>query len=70
MADQETYLTIEEVAAHYRTSASSIRWWRHNGYGPQAKKIGGRLKYPLSEIRRFDATMSAEQGTSTTAKAG
>lgn len=57
MDTQEKYLTLAEVAAHYRRSESSIRWWRQNSYGPRPVKVGKRLLYPVSEIVRFDAVL-------------
>jgi Helix-turn-helix domain len=54
------YLTIEEVAEHYRRPESTIRWWRHNGYGPRAVKAGGRVIYPRAAVEAFDRLLAAE----------
>jgi DNA-binding transcriptional MerR regulator len=53
MPEQE-YLTTAEVAARYRCEQSTVRYWRHIGYGPKGKKVGRRVLYPRSEIEKFD----------------
>lgn len=50
----EGYLTREEVARYYRTTVDVIRYWRYTGYGPKGVRIGRRVLYPESEIKRFD----------------
>ena len=52
------YLTVAEVAAHYRTSEGTVRYWRQTGYGPAGTKVGRRVLYPVAEIERFDREIS------------
>ena len=56
------YLTVPEVAEHYRTTEGTIRWWRYTGYGPKGVKLGAsrnsRVLYPVAEIQRFDAELA------------
>ncbi|WP_216870287.1 helix-turn-helix transcriptional regulator [Modestobacter excelsi] len=33
-------LTTEEVAARFRTSPATVRYWRHIGIGPSGIKVG------------------------------
>jgi hypothetical protein len=54
MAKDECYYTTSEVAAHYRTADSTVRYWRLIDYGPKGVKIGRRVLYPRAEIERFD----------------
>ena len=54
MEDQRRYLTLPEVAEHYRTNEGTIRYWRHIGYGPKGVKVGTRVLYPQAEVERFD----------------
>jgi hypothetical protein len=55
MADQsEGYLTLPEVAEHYRTTQATVRYWRHLRTGPRGVKLGARVLYPQAEIDRFD----------------
>ncbi|MEW1807920.1 helix-turn-helix domain-containing protein [Pseudarthrobacter sp. NPDC080039] len=43
-------LTLEEVAELLRKSPAQIRWMRHNGCGPRAAKIGGRVMYRRADV--------------------
>ncbi|MFI6152158.1 helix-turn-helix transcriptional regulator [Kitasatospora sp. NPDC051170] len=47
-------LTTSEVAERYRTAESTVRYWRHTGYGPRGVKVGRRVLYLESELVRFD----------------
>jgi DNA-binding transcriptional MerR regulator len=49
------YLTTAEVAERYRTAPSTIRYWRHIGYGPPGTKIGRRVLYRESELARWES---------------
>lgn len=53
------YLTTAEVAAHYRTAPSTVRYWRHIGYGPRGAKVGRRFLYPTAAINEFDEELLA-----------
>jgi DNA-binding transcriptional MerR regulator len=59
------YLTITEVAERYRTTVATVRTWRKSGsYGPRGVKVGTRVLYSASEIKRFDEELAAQvQGT-------
>lgn len=52
------YLTTEDVAARYRTAPSTIRYWRHIGYGPKGIKVGRRVLYSPAEIDRFEKALA------------
>jgi DNA-binding transcriptional MerR regulator len=52
------YLTTAEVAARYRTAPGTVRYWRHIGYGPKGVKVGRRVLYAESEVRRFDEQLA------------
>jgi DNA-binding transcriptional MerR regulator len=56
------YLTTEDVAARYRTAPSTIRYWRHIGYGPKGIKVGRRVLYSPDELDRFEKSL-ADQPT-------
>ena len=62
-SSEQVYLTLAEVAAHYRTTEGTVRYWRHLGRGPQGVKLGTRVLYPRAEVERFDAQLAAEAGT-------
>ena len=56
-------LTTEEVAARYRTAASTVRYWRAIGYGPKGRRVGRRVLYDERDVQAFwDAQASG--GTS------
>uniref|UniRef100_UPI000E693FE7 helix-turn-helix domain-containing protein n=1 Tax=Streptomyces scabiei TaxID=1930 RepID=UPI000E693FE7 len=61
------YLTTAEVAAHYRTVASTVRYWRHIGYGPKCAKVGRQYLYPETALREFDAQLLASSANAGTA---
>lgn len=54
----QKYLTTDEVAAKYRTQPSTVRYWRHIGYGPIGVKVGRRVLYATDELERFDALLA------------
>lgn len=54
------YLTLLEVAAHYRTTEAVVRYWRHTGYGPRGVKVGHRVLYPRAEVERFDRELQRD----------
>jgi hypothetical protein len=54
------YLTTAEVAARYRTAPSTVRYWRHIGYGPKGTKVGRRFLYPEIAVRDFDEELLAK----------
>lgn len=47
------YLTVQEVAALLRTSAETVRYWRHIGKGPTSFKVGRRVLFERAEVERF-----------------
>lgn len=59
----DRYLTTSEVAQRYRTAESTVRYWRHIGYGPKGMKVGRRVLYSEAELVRFEQRL-AEQGPS------
>ncbi|MFE3125286.1 helix-turn-helix domain-containing protein [Streptomyces hydrogenans] len=52
------YLTTADVAARYRTSASTVRYWRHIGYGPKGIKVGRRVLYTEESLLRFEQQLA------------
>jgi predicted DNA-binding transcriptional regulator AlpA len=46
-------LTTAEVATRCRTTASTVRYWRHTGYGPAGFKLGRRVVYRQDEVERW-----------------
>jgi hypothetical protein len=52
------YLTTQDVATRYRTAPSTIRYWRHIGYGPKGIKVGRRVLYAPTELARFEKALA------------
>lgn len=60
--NQTRYLTTADLAARYHTAPSTVRYWRHIGYGPKGIKVGRRILYPEAELERFEKALT-EQAT-------
>jgi hypothetical protein len=43
-------LTTEEVAQRFRTSPSTVRYWRHLGTGPAGIRVGRRVLYERPNV--------------------
>ena len=46
----ERHLTTSEVARDLRQPESTVRYWRHIGYGPPSFKIGRRVLYREADV--------------------
>jgi DNA-binding transcriptional MerR regulator len=55
------YLTTAELAERFRTSAETIRYWRHIGKGPRSFKPGRRVLYLEQDVEAFEAERRADQ---------
>jgi excisionase family DNA binding protein len=55
-------LTTEEVAARFRTSPETVRFWRHTGKGPRSWKVGKRVLYSLADVEAWER--KAREGAS------
>ena len=56
-------LTTTEVADICRTSGETVRYWRFAGTGPRGFRLGRRVVYPESEVRRWLAERQAAEQT-------
>ncbi|QYC44945.1 Helix-turn-helix domain protein [Nonomuraea coxensis DSM 45129] len=59
--DDDPWRTTEEVADWFRTEASTVRYWRHAGIGPRGVKIGRRVLYRDSEVKRWEREREAAE---------
>lgn len=55
------YLTTEEVAQRFRTSAATVRYWRHVGKGPASFRVGTRVLYDLELVEAWEQAQQAAQ---------
>lgn len=51
----DQYLTTADVATMLRTSAETVRYWRHVGKGPKSFKVGRRVLYAAKDVEAFIA---------------
>ena len=58
------YLTKDEAAAALNVHPFTLKRWRMRGYGPQAVKVGGRLRYRLNDIRGWLDSLGRQHGGS------
>lgn len=56
------YLTTQEVAETLRTSAETVRYWRHVGKGPKSFKVGRRVLYDVTDVDAWLAQQYAANG--------
>jgi predicted DNA-binding transcriptional regulator AlpA len=54
-------LTTEDVAERFRTSPSTVRYWRHLGVGPTGIRVGRRVLYDEAECDRWYQDKLADQ---------
>jgi len=62
----DRYLTTTDVAALCRTSAETVRYWRHVGKGPASFKLGRRRLYAAEDV---EVWLAAARDDSRTAAA-
>jgi DNA-binding transcriptional MerR regulator len=57
-------LTTAEVAERFRTSPSTVRYWRHLGIGPAGIRVGRRVLYDEAECDRWwESRVAAAAGS-------
>lgn len=55
-------MTTNEVAAFFRTSPETVRYWRHTGYGPVGRKVGRKVLYERADVQAFWETLRGQPG--------
>jgi hypothetical protein len=56
------YFTTAEVAERFRTTESTVRYWRFIGKGPASVKPGRRVLYPVDQVEAYEAELRREAG--------
>jgi DNA-binding transcriptional MerR regulator len=56
-----SFHTTREVAQRYRTAESTVRYWRHVGYGPKGVRVGRRILYSDDALQAFDRQVAEQQ---------
>jgi hypothetical protein len=49
------HLDSADLAARWRVSEGTLRNWRWSGRGPNALKIGSRVRYRVADVEAFEA---------------
>ena len=49
------FLDQSHLAVRWNISERTLEQWRWLGKGPRYVKLGGRVRYPLLEIERYEA---------------
>jgi excisionase family DNA binding protein len=63
---EDRWLTTEELAERLRTKPSTVRYWKHRGFGPPGTRFGRRTLYKLTDVIRWEKQREAEQRPSRT----
>ena len=54
-APADEYLTVEEVAARYRTSPSTVHAWIYKRTAPPSIRVGKRRLFALRDLVAWEA---------------
>lgn len=57
----DALLTTNEVAELLRSSASTVRYWRHTGTGPTGTRVGRRVLYRRRDVDAWLDRLSREE---------
>ena len=47
-------LTMDEVAQRYRVSISTLNYWRKQGRGPKAMRLGRHVRYHRDDLLAWE----------------
>jgi DNA-binding transcriptional MerR regulator len=61
MATEPEYLTTAEFAELARASESTVRYWRHVGYGVMGFRVGRRILYDRAECVEWLRSLRAAE---------
>lgn len=56
------YLNTRDVAELARTTDSTVRYWRHIGYGPQGFVVGRRVLYRSADVHQWLESLYSAAG--------
>lgn len=48
------YLSPEQIAERFGVPLSTVYNWRTKGYGPRGIRIGRHIRYPSTELERWE----------------
>lgn len=62
-------LTTAEVADRLHVAAETVRFWRHSGTGPVARKVGRHVRYRSTDVEAWIDRQAVGGGGATPAGA-
>jgi len=57
----DQWLTTAELADRLRTVPSTVRYWKHRGYGPSGTRFGRRTLYKLADVIAWEKRQQEAQ---------
>lgn len=60
-SDRTVFLTQMELAERWKVSGRTLEGWRYHGKGPRYCLLGSRVRYPLSEVARFESAFNVAE---------
>jgi predicted site-specific integrase-resolvase len=58
---QKIFLTAQEVAERWGVAKQNLATMRYHGTGPIYTKIGGRVRYELSDLEAYERAQRFER---------
>ena len=58
---KDVWLTTSELAERLKIATSTLWQWNHRGYGPPPARIGGKLRYKLETVERWEREQERRQ---------
>lgn len=49
-----TFLTVEELAARYRVTETTVHNWRKHGTAPPSFRAGRQIRFPLEGVLAWE----------------
>ncbi|WP_408951592.1 helix-turn-helix transcriptional regulator [Lysobacter sp. Hz 25] len=62
-ADPPAYFNEAALAERWQLAASTLRKWRSRGDGPAYTKLGGRVRYRVVDVLRYEQQVSHAAGS-------
>ncbi|HYT88107.1 MAG TPA: helix-turn-helix domain-containing protein [Gemmataceae bacterium] len=56
--------TVKETAMYLNVPVATLRWWRAQGTGPPAAKLGKHLRYDKDELDQWIAEQKRKENGS------
>jgi predicted DNA-binding transcriptional regulator AlpA len=61
-ASQETFLSVDDLAARYDVEKQTVYHWNHQRRGPRFIKVGRFPRYRLSDVIAWEEARASDTG--------